>query len=64
MKNGTFQMGLKLYNSASHRKEIFTPLVEGKTGIYVCGVTVYDRCHIGHARSMLIFDVLTYSNNS
>lgn len=51
-------MTLKLYNTATRRKEIFRPLREGKVGIYVCGVTVYDLCHIGHARSAIVFDVL------
>jgi cysteinyl-tRNA synthetase len=51
-------MTLKLYNTASRRKENFRPLKEGRVGIYVCGVTVYDLCHIGHARSAIVFDVL------
>jgi len=50
---------LRLYNTATHKKDIFQPLEEGKVGIYVCGVTVYDLCHIGHARSTIVFDVLT-----
>ncbi len=49
---------MKLYNTATRQKEIFVPLVEGKVGIYVCGVTVYDHSHIGHARSAIVFDVL------
>ncbi len=51
-------MALKLYNTATRRKETFKPLVDGKVGIYVCGVTVYDLCHVGHARSTVVFDVL------
>ena len=51
-------MTLKLYNTAVRSKEEFKPLQEGKVGMYVCGVTVYDLCHIGHARSALVFDVL------
>jgi cysteinyl-tRNA synthetase len=51
-------MTLKLYNTASRHKEVFQPLVDRKVGIYVCGVTVYDLCHIGHARSAIVFDVL------
>ena len=51
-------MTLKLYNTATRKKEIFRPLEKGKVGIYVCGVTVYDLCHIGHARSAIVFDVL------
>jgi cysteinyl-tRNA synthetase len=49
---------LKLYNAASGNKEIFRPIKNGEVGIYVCGVTVYDLCHIGHARSAIVFDVL------
>jgi cysteinyl-tRNA synthetase len=52
-------MTLRLYNTATRKKEAFVPLKEGKVGIYVCGVTVYDLCHIGHARSAIVFDVLT-----
>ena len=52
-------MALRLYDTATHEKHLFQPLEEGKVGIYVCGVTVYDLCHIGHARSTIVFDVLT-----
>lgn len=52
-------MTLKLYNSASRKKEPFKPLKNDRVGIYVCGVTVYDLCHIGHARSAIVFDILT-----
>ena len=51
-------MSLKLYNSETRKKEVFKPLKDGKVGLYVCGVTVYDLCHIGHARSTIVFDVL------
>jgi cysteinyl-tRNA synthetase len=51
-------MPLKLYNTATRRKEEFVPLHEGKVGLYACGVTVYDLCHVGHARSTIAFDVL------
>lgn len=51
-------MNLKLYNTATKSKEEFVPLIEGKVGMYVCGVTVYDHSHIGHARSAVVFDVL------
>jgi cysteinyl-tRNA synthetase len=51
-------MPIKLYNTATHKKEDFLPLEEGRVGLYVCGVTVYDLCHIGHARSTIVFDVL------
>ncbi len=51
-------MNLWIYNSFTKRKEIFTPITPGKVNIYVCGVTVYDRCHIGHARSLVVFDTI------
>jgi cysteinyl-tRNA synthetase len=51
-------MGLKIYNTLSAKKEPFVPLKEGEVRIYVCGVTVYDSSHIGHARSLLTFDVV------
>ncbi|NLJ92704.1 MAG: cysteine--tRNA ligase [Aeromonadales bacterium] len=50
---------LKLYNSLTRQKEVFTPLVPGKVGMYVCGVTIYDLCHIGHGRTFVAFDVIT-----
>jgi len=49
---------LNLYNSLTRTKELFKPLKPGKIGMYVCGITVYDRCHLGHARSMVCFDVI------
>jgi len=49
---------LRIYNTFTGKKEVFEPLVPGHVGIYVCGVTVYDVCHIGHARSALVFDVI------
>ncbi len=49
---------LKIYNDLTRRKEPFRPLVEGKVGMYVCGMTVYDLCHLGHARVMVVFDVV------
>ncbi len=51
-------MPFLLYNSQTRKKEIFTPLVPGKVSMYVCGVTVYDDCHLGHARSALTFDII------
>lgn len=48
---------LKIYNTLTRSKEIFTPRVAGKVGMYVCGMTVYDYCHIGHARVMMVFDI-------
>ena len=49
---------LKLYNTLSRRKEVFEPLQAGTVGLYVCGMTVYDYCHIGHARMLAAFDVI------
>lgn len=49
---------LKIYNSLTRQKEEFKPLEEGKVGMYVCGMTVYDYCHIGHARTFIAFDVI------
>ncbi len=51
-------MTLKIYNSLSRQKETFIPLTEGKVTMYVCGVTVYDLCHIGHARAGIVFDII------
>ncbi len=51
-------MTLKIYNTLTRRKETFISLEEGRLGIYVCGITAYDRCHIGHARSAVVFDVI------
>jgi len=49
---------MQLYNTLSRRKESFKPLTPGKVGFYACGVTVYDDCHLGHARSCVAFEVL------
>ncbi len=51
-------MGLQIHNSMSRRTEAFRPLVPGRIGMYVCGITVYDYCHIGHARLLVAFDVV------
>jgi cysteinyl-tRNA synthetase len=51
-------MALRVYNTLSGEKEVFVPLIPGKAGMYVCGVTVYDFCHIGHARANVVFDVI------
>ena len=51
-------MALRVYNTLTGEKDIFVPLVPGKAGMYVCGVTVYDYCHIGHARANVVFDVI------
>jgi cysteinyl-tRNA synthetase len=49
---------MKIYNTLTGRKEEFVPLIPNKVKIYACGVTVYDHCHIGHARSAIVFDVI------
>ncbi|RAP38062.1 cysteine--tRNA ligase [Legionella quinlivanii] len=49
---------LSLYNSLTRKKEAFKALTPGKIGLYACGITVYDRCHLGHARSMVCFDAM------
>ncbi|SFB77604.1 cysteinyl-tRNA synthetase [Marinospirillum celere] len=50
---------LSVYNTLSRKKEPLTPLEAGKIKMYVCGVTVYDLCHLGHARVMVVFDMIT-----
>jgi cysteinyl-tRNA synthetase len=49
---------LQIYNTLSRSKQVFKPIVPGKVKIYVCGMTVYDFCHIGHARVMIVFDMV------
>ena len=49
---------LKIYNTLARDKQVFVPMEAGKVGMYVCGMTVYDYCHIGHARMMMAFDVI------
>jgi len=49
---------LKIYNTLKREKQLFSPIQPGKVRMYVCGITVYDYCHIGHARMMVAFDVL------
>jgi len=51
-------MSLRIYNTLSRELETFVPLQPGKVSMYVCGMTVYDYCHLGHARSMIAFDVV------
>ncbi len=51
-------MTLSFYNSLTREKEPFTPCVPAEVKMYTCGVTVYDECHVGHARSLFIFDAL------
>ena len=49
---------LKIHNSLTREKQEFIPLTPGKVKIYVCGMTVYDYCHLGHARVMMVFDMV------
>ena len=49
---------LKIHNSQSRKKEVFKPIVPGKVSMYVCGMTVYDLCHLGHARVLVVFDTV------
>lgn len=51
-------MPIKIFHTATRKKEVFQPVQEGKVGIYVCGITAYDVCHIGHARAAVVFDVV------
>jgi len=50
---------LKIYNTLTREKQVFTPIVAGKVRMYVCGMTVYDYCHLGHARVMVVFDMVS-----
>jgi len=50
---------IRIYNTLTQRKETFTPIEPGKVRMYVCGMTVYDYCHLGHARVLVAFDVVT-----
>jgi cysteinyl-tRNA synthetase len=49
---------IKLYNSLTKSKEIFSPIEKEKVKMYVCGMTVYDLCHLGHARVLVVFDLI------
>ena len=49
---------MKIYNTLKRDKAEFVPITPGKVGMYVCGMTVYDYCHIGHARVMVVFDMV------
>ena len=51
-------MPLRIFNTLARELQVFEPLTPGKVRMYVCGMTVYDLCHIGHARSMVAFDVV------
>lgn len=50
---------LKIYNTLARAKQVFTPIQAGKVSMYVCGMTVYDFCHLGHARVMVVFDMVS-----
>lgn len=50
---------LKIYNTLAREKQVFTPIQAGKVSMYVCGMTVYDFCHLGHARVMVVFDMVS-----
>lgn len=50
---------MKVYNTLTRKKEEFKPINPGKVGIYICGITAYDSCHLGHARAAICFDVIT-----
>ena len=50
---------LQIHNSLTGRKETFTPIRPGEVRMYVCGMTVYDYCHLGHARVLVVFDMIT-----
>jgi cysteinyl-tRNA synthetase len=58
IEGGGFKKMIKVYNTMSGKKEELIPVNDNKIGIYACGVTVYDYCHIGHARSAIVFDVI------
>lgn len=49
---------LQIYNTLSRSKQVFKPIIPGQVKMYVCGMTVYDYCHIGHARVMIVFDMV------
>src|SRR5579871_2611947 len=51
-------MALRIYDTRAARKVPFEPLRPGKVGMYSCGITVYDLCHVGHARMLVAFDVI------
>ena len=50
---------LKIYNTLAREKQTFKPIIAGKVSMYVCGMTVYDYCHLGHARVMVVFDMVS-----
>ncbi len=58
IKQDGLQMNIKIYNTLTRKKEPLQPIDEGHVKLYVCGITSYDYCHIGHARSFLVFDMI------
>jgi cysteinyl-tRNA synthetase len=58
MKISLKNMTQKIFNTATRKKEVLQPIKEGAVGIYVCGITAYDVCHVGHARAAVVFDVV------
>ena len=50
---------LKIYNTLARERQVFKPIIDGKVSMYVCGMTVYDYCHLGHARVMVVFDMVS-----
>ena len=50
---------LKIYNTLVREKQVFIPIIAGRVSMYVCGMTVYDYCHLGHARVMVVFDIVS-----
>ena len=53
-----FNMAIRIYNSLAQKKEEFVPSADKTIKMYACGVTVYDQCHVGHARSLYVFDMI------
>ena len=51
-------MSLRIFNTLSRATQVFSPIEPGHVRMYVCGMTIYDLCHIGHARMALVFDVV------
>ncbi|MCI5179319.1 MAG: cysteine--tRNA ligase [Candidatus Electrothrix sp. AW3_4] len=58
LRGSEIGVSMKIYNTLAGKKEAFSPLEEGHVQLYVCGITSYDYCHIGHARSSLVFDMV------
>ena len=52
------QLMLNVYNTLAREKQLFKPITDGKVNMYVCGMTVYDYCHLGHARMVVVFDMV------